>query len=289
MAIRSADAELVERRSILPGRWLQTYAAPWLASGAVRAGQYVCIRADEDVDPPTLVPLPMTTADRVTGQVSVHLQVTGPETARLARTRPGERVAMSGPWGRPFEVAPRARHLLLLASDWGIAGLRALIDQALAADRLVTLLLAAPSAAEVYPSSLLPPEVEYVVATRDGSLGQTGDLTDLLPAYERWADQAFASGPRHVLETLAALAAGRAARLGVARLGRKGGRSAGAARGTLAGRRRAWLQVLPQQTVACATGTCLRCVVDGVDGPLRVCRDGPVFAADEIAWDEPST
>jgi hypothetical protein len=24
--------------------------------------------------------------------------------------------------------------------------------------------------------------------------------------------------------------------------------------------------------------------VIGVDGPLRVCREGPVFAAEEIAW-----
>ena len=33
---------------------------------------------------------------------------------------------------------------------------------------------AATAAAEVYPSSLLPDEVEYVVATDDGSFGHHG-------------------------------------------------------------------------------------------------------------------
>ena len=29
----------------------------------------------------------------------------------------------------------------------------------------------------------------------------------------------------------------------------------------------------------------LGCVVIGVQGPQRVCREGPVFAADEIDWE----
>ena len=32
----------------------------------------------------------------------------------------------------------------------------------------------------------------------------------------------------------------------------------------------------------------LDCVVIGVEGPLRVCREGPVFAFDEIAWEQPA-
>jgi dihydroorotate dehydrogenase electron transfer subunit len=39
-----------------------------------------------------------------------------------------------------------------------------------------------------------------------------------------------------------------------------------------------------EQTMGCAVGACLGCTVIGVDGPLRVCREGPVFAAEEIAW-----
>ena len=138
---------------------------------------------------------------------------------------------MLGPLGRPFEVDPRSRHLLLIAGGLGIAGVRMLADEAIRDGRQVVLLFGAASAAEVYPSSLLPDEVEYIVATDDGSLGQRGYVTDLVPDYEAWADQAFACGPAPMLAALARLAAGRRDRLGVAKLGRKrGGGTAGPGR-----------------------------------------------------------
>ena len=38
--------------------------------------------------------------------------------------------------------------------------------------------------------------------------------------------------------------------------------------------------------MGCAVGACLGCVVDGRRRvPQRVCREGPVFAADEIVWE----
>jgi hypothetical protein len=85
---------------------------------------------------------------------------------------------------------------------------------------------------------------------------------------------------------LARLAAGRRERLGVARLGRKRGGGKPDPLGSPAARRKAFLQVSMEQNMGCAVGACLGCVVMGAGGqPQRVCREGPVFAADEIAWD----
>jgi dihydroorotate dehydrogenase electron transfer subunit len=196
---------------------------------------------------------------------------------------------VTGPLGRPFEVDPRSRHLLLVAGGLGIAGLRMLADEAIRDGRQVTLLLGAAGARDVYPSSLLPDEVEYVVATDDGSLGHHGPVTDLVPAYEAWADQAFACGPEPMLATLARLAATRRGRLGVAQLGRKRGAGRVDAPGSPAARRKAFLQVAVEQVMGCAAGTCLGCVVMDTGGaPQRACREGPVFAADELAWAEAS-
>ena len=123
------------------------------------------------------------------------------------------------------------------------------------------------------------------MATDDGSLGHHGYVTDLVADYEAWADQAFACGPLPMLAALARLASGRGARLGVARLGRKRGGRADPA-GSPAARRKAFLQVSMEQNMGCAVGACLGCVVMGTSGvPQRVCREGPVFAAEEIAWD----
>jgi dihydroorotate dehydrogenase electron transfer subunit len=281
--MRLLDAELNASEQILPGQWLQAYHAPWLAAGA-RAGQFVHVRTPDYSGLVLRRPFSINTLDRSSGTVTIHFRVGGKGTEWIARARPGDRLAMLGPLGRPFEVNPRSHHLLLLAGGLGMAGVRSLIDETLVAGRQVTLLFGAASAREVYPSSLLPDEVEYVVATDDGSLGHAGYVTELVPQYEAWADQAFACGPPGMLAALARLAAGRDARLGVAPLGRRGGRKPAEA-GSVAARRRAWLQVSLEQNMGCAVGACLGCVVMGVAGPQRVCREGPVFAADEIAWD----
>jgi dihydroorotate dehydrogenase electron transfer subunit len=161
-----------------------------------------------------------------------------------------------------------------------------LADEAVRDGRQVTLLLGAAAARDVYPSSLLPDEVEYVVATDDGSLGHHGPVSDLVPDYESWADQAFACGPVPMLAEVARLAAGRRGRLGVAKLGRKRGAGKVDPAGSPKARRKAFLQVSMEQTVGCSVGACLGCVVMGASRiPLRVCREGPVFAAEEIDWE----
>jgi len=279
------DAELVETREFLPGQWLQTYHAPWLAAGA-QPGQFVHVRTPDYSGLVLRRPFSINTYDRKSGLVTIHFRITGVGTAWLARMKPGDKSEMLGPLGRPFEVDPRTRHLLLIAGGLGMAGVRSLIDESLANQRQVVLLFGAASASDVYPSSLLPDEVEYIVSTDDGSFGHHGLVTELVTKFEAWADQAFACGPQPMLAALAGAAATRQRRLGVAALGPRHGKgSKSAPLGSPQARRRAWLQVSMEQNMGCAVGACLGCVVMGVDGPQRVCREGPVFASDEILWE----
>jgi dihydroorotate dehydrogenase electron transfer subunit len=283
--MRIVAAELVDSREILPGQWLQSFHAPALARGS-RAGQFVHVRAGDYSGLVLRRPFSFNTIDPASGIITIHFRTVGKGTEWFTRLRVGDTLDMLGPLGRPFEVDPRSRHLLLVAGGLGIAGVRLLADEAIRDGRQVTLLFGAASAREVYPSSLLPDELEYVVATDDGSMGHHGYITDLIPAYEGWADQTFACGPAPMLRALAGLAVGRRERLGVAKLGRKRGAGKPDAMGSPAARRKAFLQVSMEQNMGCAVGACLGCVVMSVTGtPQRVCREGPVFAADEIAWD----
>jgi len=283
--MRLAAAELVESREILPGQWLQAYHAPALAAAA-RAGQFVHARTGDYSGLVLRRPFSVNTADPATGSVTIHFRTVGKGTEWFTRLRPGDTIDLLGPLGRPFEIDPRSRHLLLVAGGLGIAGVRMLVDEAIRDGRQVTLLFGAASTRDVYPSTLLPDEVEYVVATDDGSLGHHGFVTELVPAYEAWADQAFACGPKPMLAALARLADGRRERLGVASLGRKRGGGRPEPFGSAAARRRAFLQVSMEQNMGCAVGACLGCVVMGANGqPQRVCREGPVFASSEIDWE----
>ncbi|MEI7742318.1 MAG: hypothetical protein WCK58_01070 [Chloroflexota bacterium] len=281
-----AGAELLETREILPGQWLQSWHAPAIVSGA-RAGQYVHVRTIEPGGLPLRRPYPIATADPASGTLTLQVgapSATGGAGAWARALRPGDRADMAGPLGRPFEVDPRARHLLLVAQGPAITALRLLVDEALREVRSVVVLFGAASSSEVYPSSLLPDEVEYVVATADGSLGRRGSVVDLVPEFEAWADQSFAAGPPLMLAELVRLAAGRRGRMGVATLGRKRGGGRPPAPGSAEARRKAFLQVAIDQSIGCAAGTCQGCAVAGVSGTVRVCREGPAFASDELDW-----
>jgi dihydroorotate dehydrogenase electron transfer subunit len=283
--MRLAAAELVDSREILPGQWLQSFHVPDIAIGA-RAGQFVHVRTGDGSGMILRRPFSINTADPMSGIITIHFRVIGRGTGWFTRLRAGDRVDLLGPLGRPFEVDPRSQHLLLIAGGLGMAGVRMLADEALRDGRQVTLLFGAASSREVYPSSLLPDEVEYVVATDDGSLGHHGFVTELVAEYESWADQAFACGPTPMLAALAKLATTRRDRLGVASLGRKRGGGKSDPVGSPGARRNAFLQVSMEQNMGCAVGACLGCVVMSVTGtPQRVCREGPVFAAEELAWD----
>lgn len=285
MSMRLVAAELVDGREILPRQWLQSYHAPALATGS-RAGQFVHVRPGDYSGLILRRPFSLNTVDVRSGIVTIHFRTVGKGTDWFTHLRPGDTVDMLGPLGRPFEVNSRSQHLLLIAGGLGIAGVRMLADEAIRDGRKVVILFGAATAAEVYPSNLLPDEVEYIVATDDGSLGHHGLVTDLVTEYEAWADQAFACGPAPMLAALARLAAGRRERLGVAKLGRKRGAGKGDPPGSPAARRKAFLQVAMEQHMGCAVGACLGCVVMGAKGqPQRVCREGPVFAAEELDWE----
>ena len=125
-----------------------------------------------------------------------------------------------------------------------------------------------------------------MVATDDGSVGRRGFVTELVPEYEAWADQAFACGPAGMLAALARLAAGRGERLGRRQARPQAGRGRADPVGSPAARRKAFLQVSMEQNMGCAVGACLGCVVmgDERDAAAGLPR-GPVFASDEIDWE----
>src|SRR5207237_4768279 len=96
----------------------------------------------------------------------------------------------------------------------------------------------------------------------------------------------FACGPQPMLRALAGLAGSRRHRMGVAALGRKRGTGRPIPAGSPQARRKAFLQVSMEQNMGCAVGACLGCVVMSTSGaPQRVCREGPVFADEEVAWE----
>lgn len=183
--------------------------------------------------------------------LSFLLDDVGPGTHRLRELRPGDELWATGPLGRPFEEPANGRRAVLVAGGVGVPPI-VFWSRALAS---ATVLAGFRNAGFARAASLFD---DVRVATDDGSEGHEGFVTDLLAA-ELDADehaQVYACGPPGMLESVRAMCTDR----GVP------------------------AQLALESGMACGFGACFGCVVPLAGGGYaRVCVDGPVMAAAELA------
>ncbi len=182
----------------------------------------------------------------------------GRGTHWLSQRQASDKIDLLGPLGNGFSTHSASHNLLLVAGGIGIAPLYSLAQDALSKGCTVTLLSGASTASQLYPSHLLPPEIKLITATEDGTGGEKGLITDLLPDYVHWADQIFACGPmlmyrvmstQHIVQDKP-------------------------------------IQISLEVRMGCGLGVCYGCTVKTKSGLKQVCKDGPVFELDDILWDE---
>jgi dihydroorotate dehydrogenase electron transfer subunit len=106
------------------------------------------------------------------------------------------------------------------------------------------------------------------LTTEDGSVGQRGRVTDVLPdlLQRTDADVVYACGPMPMLAAVAEVAQQHGAHA----------------------------QCAVEESMACAVGVCMTCVLpvigdDGVTRMTRACTDGPVFRGDRVRWADVGT
>jgi dihydroorotate dehydrogenase electron transfer subunit len=239
-----------------------------------RAGQFVHVRPGVGWDPLLRRPYSFCRIDRRAGEIELIVKPLGPGGRWIAERRPGDALDLLGPLGTSFVVRRDTRNLLLVAGGTGIAPMRVIAEQE-APRRNVTLVMGGRSVAHLWPSDRLPPTVEYVTTTDDGSFGARGRVTDVLPDLLAWADQLLACGPWPMLAALGRLRDG-AERAAAAYPGRRTLLEA---------------QIAVEQHMGCAMGVCRACVIVTSEGNARVCREGPVFPLGDIAFEagEPAT
>jgi dihydroorotate dehydrogenase electron transfer subunit len=264
-------ARVTETQRLYGGTHLTWFAAPEVVLSA-EPGQFVMLRCveprlqDESRSPAPLLPddpllpRPMSihrlrrSADG--HEWSILYDVVGRGTAWLASRRPGDLVLCWGPLGNGYTVRPTSHQLLLVAGGIGAAPLVWLADEAVAQGKSVTLVLGGRSSDQIFPASLLPPEVEVVVTTEDGSLGQPGLATEAFAEHLEWCDQAFACGPNAMFQAMSEA---------MRRL-----------------RVRRPVQVLLEEHMGCGTGMCYGCAIETRRGMQLVCRDGPRFELRDV-------
>ena len=248
---------MLSNTEVMPGVYLLWTQAPEIATFA-QPGQFVMVRCIEAYDPLLRRPLSIHRVAPLSSpsQLALLFAVVGRGTHWLAQRKEGDMIDLLGPLGQGFVLSPESRNLLLVAGGIGIAPLVALAERGIAEGFQVTLLLAALTQAQLYPTALLPPEIRILLATEDGSVGERGVVTDFLPGLVDGADQIFACGPIPMYKAMA---------------------SQGSQ--ILEGRS---VQVSMEARMGCGMGYCYGCALETKRGLRLVCKDGPVFDLDDI-------
>lgn len=259
---REFTSEVIAVEQAMGDSLLLTATAPDPLVRQLRAGRFfdILCRVDGSYDPLLRRPYSVFRADPGAATLTFLVRPYGRGSAWLAERSIGATLDLFGPLGNTYEIAPRARHLLLVAGGVGAAPLVMLADEAVRRGLSVTFAMGAATAPGLLEPSLLPSEVEYVVATEDGGKGHHGYVTDLLSDYVRWADQIFACGPEPMYRSLRSAIEPR----------RVGGKPP--------------VQISVEREMACGVGACLGCVVETRHGMRASCVDGPVFDLDEVIW-----
>jgi len=200
----------------------------------------------------------------------VLYKVVGEGTKILSKNKANEELDIIGPLGNCFAVGDY-KNFLLVAGGIGIAPLYFLASRIVTrvglsphSNPLITTLIGAKTKGEILCESEFRELGQVSVSTEDGSYGTRGVVTDLLVETEPKSraigettekpEIIFACGPLGMLKAVNAYAQ----------------------------RHFIPCQLSLEQHMACGIGVCLGCAVPVKNGYKYVCKDGPVFWADEV-------
>jgi dihydroorotate dehydrogenase electron transfer subunit len=262
---------VVSNVEVMPGihfMWIET---PDIAVTA-QPGQFITVRCGDFT-----LRRPFSIHQVSSREIALLFKVAGKGTLWLSQRQTGERLDILGPLGEGFSIPPtksgQSKNLLLVAGGIGIAPL-VFLTQYASSQHQITLIHGASTAAQLYPFSSaakkrsklspLPKGVQFIPVTEDGSMGQKGRATDILPDFLDWADQVYACGPVDMYKAMAKM-------------------SLRAKRSNLKLKK---CQVSLEVRMGCGFGACYGCTINTKKGLKHICRDGPVFELDDIIWQE---
>lgn len=222
-------------------------------------GQFVHIRCSDSCDP--LLRRPFSIAGMNGQTFEILYKVVGKGTSLLSEKSPGGILDVAGPLGNGFSVETLPEAPVLVAGGMGIAPMLFLAGE-LPGGAAKFILGAGTGELLLCREELENAGVELLTSTDDGTCGVKGDVCSVLSSVlpENPCSVVCACGPYEMLRSVYSISK----KYGVPS------------------------RLCFETPMACGVGACLGCVIStrGEAGQAykRVCRDGPVFDGDIIAW-----
>ena len=221
-----------------------------------RPGQFVSVYCRDES---RLLPRPISICelDEERGRLRLVYRAVGAGTQEFSGYGPGETLELVGPLGNGFPLDKGYEKPLLIGGGIGVPPMVELAKW-LPGDKAI---VSGYRNGDLFLKEELSRNAALYVATEDGSAGTKGNVLDAVRENRLEADAIFACGPAPMLRALKAYAAEQGIDC--------------------------YLSL--EERMACGIGACLACVCTSKDVDAhtnvknkRICKDGPVFAAEEI-------
>lgn len=218
-----------------------------------RPGQFVSLYCKDGA---RLLPRPISICevDQEYGSIRLVYRVVGEGTAEFSKLVAGDSIEVMGPLGNGYTL--KDKPALLIAGGIGIPPMLELAKQ-LTGKKTIVL----GYRDVLFLNEDLSQYGDVYIATEDGNCGVNGNVLDAIQAYNLSGEVIYSCGPTPMLRALKAYAAGQQIEC----------------------------QISLEEKMACGIGACLACVckTKKLDHHTnvhnqRICKDGPVFDAQEV-------
>jgi dihydroorotate dehydrogenase electron transfer subunit len=276
--MKQLKAKIILNQRIRGSYFRCVFSAPAIARMA-KPGQFVTMKTSDSLAPLLRRPFGIHSAQGA--RVEVLYEVLGEGTRALSLKKIGEYLDVIGPLGRGFDYQSRAASCtprIIVAGGMGVAPLFFLAKKIKVHSsqffvrRPLVLIGAKTKSQLLCEKEFRALGCKVKIATDDGSEGFKGRVTDLLNSelcamhYE--LSTVYACGPKPMLKEIALLSK----------------------------KYQFPAQVSLEEHMSCGFGACMGCAVKAklrttdyglrtYEEYVRVCKEGPVFNADEIIWE----
>lgn len=194
---------------------------------------------------------PISVADRREGELTLIYKVVGKGTEIMSEMGEGEEVNALTGLGNGYDLSLAGDHPLLLGGGVGVPPLYLLAKELIAMGKKVSVILGFNTVSEVFfEKEFRDLGCEVTVATADGSYGEKGFVTNVLPEEYSFF---YTCGPLPMLKAVY---------------------NSCPTDG----------QFSFEERMGCGFGACMGCSCKTTTGYKRICKDGPVMMKGEIVW-----
>lgn len=219
-----------------------------------KAGQFLTLYSESAE---RLLPRPISICeiDKEKGRLRLVFRIVGSGTKEFSQKKAGDTISVMGPLGNGFIL--EGKKALLFGGGIGIPPMLELAKELQCNVQIVL----GYRNNQLFLKDELEQYAKVYVSTEDGSIGAKGNVLDAVKRYELLGDIIYACGPKPMLRGIKMFAQ----------------------------ENQIPAQISMEEKMACGIGACLACVCTSkeIDGHSyvnnkRICKDGPVFYAEEI-------